>query len=194
MVSRPVVGVGGRGRRGACSAGLADRSGGRVLALDGYAARVLLPGRRRRPGAGRGVPDRPPACVPTPAPGRRQRAVDRRHRRSCWTPSPIRPTWPPGCFWPVHTRRKPTWPPPPPSIPIRHRWGGGGNRLARSAHLLTGLSTLSDVAVTLASRLRDAPPGVDPAFRGRTPPRTGPPSATSPAAERCNCGTRPPES
>ena len=36
------------------------------------------------------------------------------------------------------------------------------DRLAQSGHLLTGLPTLSDVAATLASRLQDAPTGVDP--------------------------------
>ena len=37
------------------------------------------------------------------------------------------------------------------------------DRLAQSAHLFTGLPTLSDVAATLAVRLQDAPAGVDPA-------------------------------
>ncbi|MGZ4618611.1 MAG: hypothetical protein ACXV3F_07765, partial [Frankiaceae bacterium] len=37
------------------------------------------------------------------------------------------------------------------------------DRFAQSAHLLAGLPTLSDVAATLASRIRDAPAGVDPA-------------------------------
>src|SRR5664279_4749527 len=45
--------------------------------------------------------------------------------------------------------------------PGREDAGWLRERLAQSAPLLTGLSSLSDVAATLASRLPDAPAGVD---------------------------------